>query len=222
MKWRACLVAAIAGFVVVMTATPALAKGADRATITGPGLAAPIVVGGDGEPGSQGGLGQLSDGSGLFVAMFGPDSAGGQTLEQTAPAGSLGPRYELTYRVPGGNPKPDTITQDLYPLAAGGPVTFTPAGQHVFGNTTTGGWFHAPASFGTLLTTLGLPLVPGAVPVPSPSATPAAAANVSEQSTTPDRTPWFAITAALIGAVVVAAAVFAVARRSKARVPSHR
>jgi hypothetical protein len=223
MKWRACLVAAVAGVVVVMAASPALAKGADRATITGPGLAAPIVVGGDGEPGSQGGLGQLSDGSGLFVAMFGPDSAGGQTLEQTAPAGSLGPRYELTYRVPGGNPKPDTITQDLYPLAAGGPVTFTPAGQHVFGNTTSGGWYRAPASFSALLTTLGLPRVPDAVPVPSPSATTAAvAANVAERTTTADRTPWFAIGAALIGACVVAAAVFAVARRSKARVPSHR
>jgi hypothetical protein len=179
-------------------------------------------VGGDGEPGNQGGLGQLSDGSGLFVAMFGPDSAGGQTLQQTAPAGSLGPRYELTYRVPGGNPKPDMVRQDLYPRAAGGPVTFTPAGQHVFGNTTTGGWYHAPASFSNFLTTLGLPSAVATVPVPSPSATAAAVANVADTTTTPDRTPWFAIAAALIGACVVAAAVFAVTRRSKARVPSHR
>jgi hypothetical protein len=220
MNWRACLVAAIAAVVIVTTANPALAKGADQATITGAGLAEPIVVGGDGEPGSSGGLGQLSEGSGLFVAMFGPDAGDGTRMVRTAPAGPLGPRYELTYRVPGGNSKPDTLTQDLYPLAAGGPVTYTQAGQHVFGTTTSGGWYHAPATFTALLTSLGVPPASG---VPSPSTQhPASAANVAQETTTPDRTPWLAIAAAVIGACVVSAAVFALTRRSRARVPSHR
>src|SRR5215475_5889993 len=220
MKWRACLVAGFAAIVVVMTARPALAKGADRATITGPGLRAPIVVGGDGEPGSHAGLGQLSDGSGLFVAMFGPDASTGQVLERAAPAGSLGPRYELTYRVPGNTP-PDMLRQDLYPFAAGGPVTYTPAGQRVFGNTTSGGWYHAPPTFSALLTTLGVTPVAS---VPSPPTThPASVRNVAEPSGTPAGTPWLAITAAVIGVVVVAAAVFLLVRRSsKARVPSPR
>jgi hypothetical protein len=50
-------------------AAPALAKGPSRASITGPGLARPVVVSGNGE--TQGRLGSLAMETGLFTAMFG-------------------------------------------------------------------------------------------------------------------------------------------------------
>jgi hypothetical protein len=191
MRWRALVVAATAGLLVLVSAGPAMAKGADRATISGPGLASPIVVGagddgsggggsgdgGSGEPGSGGSLATLADGSGLFLAMFGAD--GGRRLTEPQPAGPLGPRYELTYRVPDGSPGPATVTQDLYPAAAGGPVTFTRAGQQVFGSTTAGGWYRAPASFAALLGKLGVPGV--TAPTTAPTTAPAAGAPPSLQ-----------------------------------------
>ncbi len=226
---RMCVVVAVAGLAVLMMAGPAAAKGADQATITGPGISTPIVVGGDGEPGSNGGLGQLGDASGLFVAMFGPESSGAMALASTAPTGPLGPRYELTYRVPGANPKPDTLKQDAYPLAAGGPVTFTPAGQPVLGTTTTGGWYHAPDTFRPLLTSLGVPGLSTAAttpsrPQPTSLANPANAANAADASAVAPahRTRWLVIAAGVIGMCVAVIAVALLRRSSRPRVTSPR
>ncbi len=167
MRWRVLTVVAAAGLVVLLASGPALAKGADQATISGPDLAQPIVLSGNGEPGSGERLGELGDGSGLFLAMFG--GSGGQELTGAAPAGPLGPKYQLAYRVPGGAPTPDVVRQDLYPMAAGGPVTYTAAGQPAFGGTTRGGWYRAPDGFARLLATLGLPVAPGGRPSASPT-----------------------------------------------------
>jgi hypothetical protein len=220
MNWRICAVAAIAGLAVLATASPALAKGADQAIITGPGLSKPIVVGGNGEPGSSEGLGELADGSGLFVAMFGPNSGGAASLASTAPVGSLGAKYELTFRVPGGNPKPDTVRQDLYPLAAGGPVTFTPGGQSVLGTKTTGGWYRAPATFNALLKSLGVPDLVGAVASAPARPQPTSVGNVAGNATPAHSPPWLAIIAGAIGACVLAAAVMLIRRSSRARLSS--
>jgi hypothetical protein len=229
---RIGVVAVVAALAVLMVAGPAAAKGADRATITGPGISTPIVVGGDGEPGSTEGLGQLGDASGLFVAMFGPDSSGAMPLTRTAPAGPLGPKYEITYRVPGGNPKPDTLKQDAYPLAADGPVTFTAAGQAVLGTKTTGGWYHAPDSFRPLLTSLGVPGLTGAAatksrPQPTSVANAANAANagdaVNAGSAAPShRTRWLVIAAGAIGVCVALLAAALLRRSSRPRVTSPR
>lgn len=221
---RISVVAAVAGIAVLMMAGPAAAKGADQATITGPGISTPIVVGGEGEPGSGEQLGQLGDASGLFVAMFGPGSDGAMALSGTAPTGALGPRYELTYRVPGANPKPDTLKQDAYPLAAGGPVTFTLAGQPVLGTKTTGGWYHAPDTFRPLLTALGVPGLTAAAATasrPQPTTT-ANAANAAGTAAQAHWTRWLVIAA---GAIAVCVAVMAVAflrRSSRSRVTSPR
>ena len=98
-------------------------------------------------------------------------SGRGRTVRWRYPAplrpGLSGHEYELTYRVPGGNPKPDTLKQDAYPLAAGGPVTFTLAGQPVLGTKTTGGWYHAPDTFRPLLTSLGVPGLTATATTPS-------------------------------------------------------
>lgn len=229
---RICGVAAVAGLTVLMMASPAAAKGADQATITGPGISTPIVVGGDGEPGSSEGLGQLADASGLFVAMFGPESSGAMALASTAPTGPLGPRYELTYRVPGGSPTPDTLKQDAYPLAAGGPETFTPAGQPVLGTTTTGGWYRAPDTFRALLTALGVPGLTAAAAAasrPQPTsaaiwtgADNAAGADNANKAAPARRTPWLVIAAGAIGVCVVVMAVALLRRTSRPRVTTPR
>ncbi len=190
------------------------------------------MVGGDGEPGSSEGLGQLGDASGLFVAMFGPGSDGAMALSSTAPTGALGPRYELNYRVPGANPKPDTLTQDAYPLAADGPVTFTAAGQPVLGTKTTGGWYHAPDTFRPLLTSLGVPGLTAAATAPSrPQPTSSANAGNAAQAANAanagavaqsHRTRWLLIAAGVIGVCVVVMAITLLRRSSRSRVPSPR
>jgi hypothetical protein len=202
MRWRPVLLTATVGFVVAVWATPAMAKGPDQATITGPGLDAPIVVTGWGEPGTSGNLVDLADGSGLFVMMFdGYDSSG--RVETAAPTGSLGPRFELAYRVPDGTSSGSTVRQDLYPLAAGGPVTYTEAGQSVFGSTTSGGWYRPPGGFSRVLEGLGLATSttvesqPEPAPVRQPTNPP------------PSATPWLPILVAVgVAAVAIAAVLF--------------
>src|SRR6516164_2273616 len=94
----------------VTLATPALAKGPSQASITGPGLAHAIVVSGNGEPGEQGMLAVLGGQTGLFIALFGPDTGvPNQTsapLRTPPPKASLGPRYTVIYTVPGVTPQP--------------------------------------------------------------------------------------------------------------------
>lgn len=122
---------------VITLATPALAKGPSQARITGPGLARAIVVSGAGEPGQQGMLAVLAGQTGLFTVLFGADasvtSQPPTPLRPQPPKASLGPRYTITYTVPGEYPLPGKqfgqIRQDLYPRAAGGPVIFTPPRQ---------------------------------------------------------------------------------------------
>ena len=146
--------------------SPAWAKGPSQAMITGPGLAAPITVGGGGEPGSGGRLAALAGGSGFFAAMFGetPDP-----MRATPPTTDLGPRYTVTYLVPGGS-RDATIIQQLYPLAATGPASYLASGQTFFDTEKTrGGWYSASPTFLATLRDLGIPATP--VPVSRPSAT---------------------------------------------------
>ena len=110
-------------------ARPALAKGPSQASITGPGLVRAIVVSGEGEPGQQGTLAALAGQTGLYNALFGADITGipqtPTSLRTPPPKADLGPRYTVSYTVPG-VPQPSEqfgrVVQDLYPDAAGGPV----------------------------------------------------------------------------------------------------
>jgi hypothetical protein len=139
-------------------ATPALAKGPSQARITGPGLARAIVVSGPGEPGQQGRLATLAGQTSLFTVLFG---AGGSVpkparLRTPPPKATLGPRYTIIYTVPGVTPQPGEefgrIRQDLYPQAAGGPVIYTPPGQHGFGQPLRAtGWLRGSAQLTTPL-----------------------------------------------------------------------
>ncbi len=126
--------------------------------------------------------------TGLFTALFGPDaSVPNQTsasLRTPPPKASLGPRYTVTYTVPGVTPQPGEqygrVRQDLYPGAAGGPVIYTPPGQDGFGMPLqVTGWLRATPQLTRTLAQLGVPLRPGtrAAPQTRPSAAHPAAAH---------------------------------------------
>ena len=84
------------------------------------------------------------------------------------PAGALGPKYTLTYTVPGPSGSEDTIVQDVYPFAEPSPLTYTRPGQPFFDTERTrGGWFVAPAGLRDLIVDAGVP------PATAPTATPA-------------------------------------------------
>jgi hypothetical protein len=155
----------------VVFAATSHAKGPIAATIDGPGTGGGIALGGNGEPGSGAPLGNLSDQAGLFPAAFGqtPDP-----MLAGRPKGDLGPRYTITYRLPGPNGEDSLIRQHLYPYAGGGPLTYTRPGQRFFGTESTrGGWYRGGAALKQTLVEAGLPSREGgrviSRPVPAPT-----------------------------------------------------
>jgi hypothetical protein len=169
MKTRRLSVALLVPALLLAVAPAALAKGANAATIKGPGLERPITLRGLGEPGTETELAKLSDQAGLFAAMFGDTGAG--QLSDRPPSGDLGPRYTITYAVPGDSAT-FPVVQDLYPYAAGGPVTHAQAGQRLWGGQqVVGGWFRGPATLLRMLVSLGLPSrSPAGSPAPASAA----------------------------------------------------
>jgi hypothetical protein len=128
------------------------AKGPSEATITGPGLSSPIRFAGD-EGNYPQAFGALVELGGFFPQTFGqsPDP-----LKRNRPSTDLGPRYEVSYVVPG--PTTDTLRQELYPYASGGPVTYMQPGQQFWGNQRThGGWLRTAAGLKSTLVAAGLP-----------------------------------------------------------------
>ena len=218
MRWRALAVAAVVGVIVLGTASPALAKGPDQATVTGPGLSHPIGwLAGNGEPGSGEHLGQLSEDSGIFLAMFGNDPSANQALTTKAPSGPLGPKYQIAFRVPGGMTGPDTVRQDLYPFASGGPITYTRSGQPSLGGLTQGGWYRGPAGFRDVLNAIGVP--EAAAAQPAVQSTRPAAAPVRNGSDPVGRAPgksatfWIAIFASVAAVCIIGVVTLARLRR---------
>ena len=120
------------------------------AVVTGPGLddgGLSIALMGDDA--------DLTNASGFFQATFGqsPDP-----MLDSAPGGTLGPKYRIVYTVPGPSGSDDTIVQDVYPYAEPSPVTYTPPGQKFFGSERTrGGWFVGTVGLRNILVHAGLP-----------------------------------------------------------------
>jgi hypothetical protein len=153
---RICILIA-GGALALAFAAAAAAKGPDQATITGPGLDSPIILGGDAEGNVGSTFGRFVEGAGFMHAVFRqtPDR-----MLAKRPKGDLGPRYDIVYRVPGGGTGTAYARQALYPYAAGGPVTYMRPGQLLFGgdHATHGGWFRSlDSSFSEQLDSLGLP-----------------------------------------------------------------
>jgi hypothetical protein len=150
MKSALLLLAALA----LALPTAALAKGPAAASIDGPGSGGGINISGDGESGGTP-LGDLTQQAGFFPASFGQEP---NPMLPARPKGDLGPKYTITYTVPGPNNETDTLKQDLYPYAANGPVTYMEPGQKFFGTEETrGGWYQAPVTLKDTLFEAGLP-----------------------------------------------------------------
>ena len=154
---------AILGLVVVaalVAATTASAKGPQSATISGPGLAHAIALGGGGEPGSAGTLGRTAQYAGFFDSVYWSRLDGLRMLTKERPNGRLGPRYVLTYRVRGLHGLLRRFRQDVYPYAAGGAVSFTPPAQKPLGGrekAARSGWYPGGANLKRALVEAGLP-----------------------------------------------------------------
>jgi hypothetical protein len=153
LRTRVILLAAAAAALALPSV--AAAKGPSKASITGPGLSAPVSIGGDGEGDTTTDLGLLVNVTGFFPQTFGqsPDP-----LLRSKPNTKLGARYVVAYTVPG--PSTDTLLQDLYPYAVGGAVSYMKPGQKIWSQTTHGGWYRAGGLSGELkvmLVRAGLP-----------------------------------------------------------------
>jgi hypothetical protein len=119
----------------LLSPVAALAKGPSEATLTGPGIKATKITGGENE-GSP--IMNVAQAAGLFPAVFGQEP---NVMLPGRPKGDLGPKYALDYKVPAGEGVTFEIHQDVYPYASPYAVTYTPPGQAIFDTTTRGGWF---------------------------------------------------------------------------------
>ena len=128
----------------------ALGKGPSAATMEGPGGGGGITFSGDE---GSGPLGNLTQQSGWFAAVFEQEP---NPMLAARPRGDLGPNYTVTYTVPGPNNDTFTITQDVYPYASSGPVTYLAPGQPIFDMKTPGGWFQAGPDLKDTLVAAGL------------------------------------------------------------------
>jgi hypothetical protein len=148
---RVTLLLALAALIVPAAA---LGKGPTAATIDGPGGPdGGITIAGYGEnPGTP--LGDLTMQSGLIPAMFGQEP---NPMLPGRPKGDLGPKYTITYTVPGPNNEIFRIRQDVYPYATPSPVTYVEPGQKIFDAGTRGGWFQAGPELKETLVSAGLP-----------------------------------------------------------------
>ena len=154
-------------------------------------------------------MARVVDGTGFFAAAFveQPDP-----MLPGPPAGELGPKLIVTWHVPNGTPVADAVRQDLYPYAAGGPVTYTEGGQPFLQSEHThGGWFRAPASFLSTLTGLGVPSSPPLPPPPPPPPLPSAAAG---QQASPI-VPVLLVVGVAVGAAMVTSVGVAARRRRR-------
>jgi hypothetical protein len=150
-KWRFIAIFAVAALVVPGSAA---AKGPSKAIITGPGLDRALAVDGYGEGDTSTPLGLLVSDGGFFPEVFGQSP---NPLLRRTPAG-LGSKYEVTYTVPGGSSTNDTLRQDLYPYAVGGPVTHMAPNQSFWGDQKTlGGWYRGTSALKAQLISAGLP-----------------------------------------------------------------
>ncbi|WP_326556505.1 hypothetical protein [Micromonospora sp. NBC_01796] len=125
-------------------ATPASAAPApapNSVTITGDGVAAPLVIRAEGD-------------QEIFAAVLDQVGwLGGTGQTSSPPAGDLGPKYIVTVLT-------DDVakqTYDLYPLAKGGPRAYRPTKQPD-GTTVAPAWFFGRLSMNETLQAAGVPL----------------------------------------------------------------
>ena len=134
----------------------AAAKGPSSASITGPGLDRQLAITGDGELGPGTPLGRLVDFGGFMAQMYGQSPAA--TVKARPTNSILGPRYRITYVVPGPNAVRSRVVQVVYPFATPVPLTYMRPGQTYWGTRkTVGGWFRSSPALARALVQAGLP-----------------------------------------------------------------
>ncbi|MBA3736541.1 MAG: hypothetical protein H0W90_15335 [Actinobacteria bacterium] len=152
---RRALPAVAALVAMLLLPAAATAKGPSAASISGPGLDHAISIQGYGEGDSSSPLGILVEQSGFFAQVF------EQTPSPTSsrrPTSQLGPRYDVTYTVPGGPNGDSILHQDLYPYAANGPVSYVAPNQTFWASQkTAGGWFRGDIQLKRMLVKAGMP-----------------------------------------------------------------
>jgi len=148
------VVVLVALFALVLTGSAA-AKGPSEAEITGPGLNSALTIKGVGEGDTSTDLGLLVNDAGFFPQAFGQSPS--PMLRAQPP--NLGPRYTVTYTVPGSTTS--TLEQELYPYASGGPASFMRPGQKFWDTqSTVGGWYRGTPQLKSMLIRAGLPASP--------------------------------------------------------------
>ena len=180
---------------VLLYAAPAQAKGALSATITGPGLAAPLRL----EPTDRT---VIAFNALSTAAMVDQLAFGGAQPTRTAPTKELGPAYQMRY---------DFGSVELrlvaHPLAEGGPLISVPAGQRrPFDNAAIpGGWLRGDTVLALRMVRVGVPLQ---LPSPTPRTTAAAVAAPPPATSTSDSAGILAVGLAVgLGALVLGGAV---------------
>ena len=150
---RLVLFSSAAALLATLVTTSALAKGASEATLAGPGLDSEITLMGEGQMGGLQ-LSQVAEDAGFFPSVFVTTP---NPMLSERPQGDLGPRYTITYVMPGPSGV-DKLRQDLYPYAQPSPLTRMQTGQRYFGTEkTVGGWYVAGTRLKDDLVAAGLP-----------------------------------------------------------------
>jgi hypothetical protein len=107
------------------------------------------------------------------------------------------------------------VRQRVWPYAAGGPVSFTPAGQAVLDTTSIGGWYQGFDGLRVQLIELGLPnrkpLAPAVAATPAPVV--AAPTGPQPVAATAQSAAWPRVAASVAGLLVLAAAAAVSLRR---------
>lgn len=134
-------------------AVPVLAKGPERATITGPGVEEPIVIEGNGDDGGTS-FGRFVEASGFWGLVFGPDVDGnGAGVVSEAPTDDLGERYTVTWHLADAR-----VVSSVYPYAAGGSLVYVvpDVSMRGFDMKTEGGWFRTVEPLAPVLESYGV------------------------------------------------------------------
>lgn len=143
----------IAGLVVafLLIAPAAYAKGPAGATIEGDSMKGAVVVLERGELGQGTAMSRLVEAVGFFELTFGKSPS----VHSDQPTKALGKeRLVITWDMTGG----DSIVQEIYTHAAGGPVTYVAPGQEFWEDpwATVGGWLTITGDLATPLIELGV------------------------------------------------------------------
>jgi hypothetical protein len=186
---KRCLAITILALLMVSAlASSAVAKGISFAHFSGPGLPSRGVT-------------MRGDSEGLFqTGLLEP-----KMRSVHLSVSELGASYRASYRV---DYAPHVLLhQVLYPYAKGGPVTFTPYGQHIGQDHSSfpGGWYYALSDLRTFLTAHGFPRRDPTAPAGRVVAEPA----VADAPVSSVPWPWFG----LGGAILLAAGTTILARR---------